>query len=657
MRPRALERQGGECSIAAARDALGQDVAVRGRVTKPRIFRRGGRRAVVRADLTDGAAKLPLIYFNQAWQHERLRQDAEAGHEVEFYGRIVETSGGPTLSSPKRATAERPLPDPGSIHPVYALTDGIGQDFLRALGRRAVERFSDAIAEPLPAELLRRLELPSLREAVREQSQPSSEAAFERARRRLAFERMLALQASFEEARRARAARRARVCAPAPARVERLLQRLPHRPTGAQVRVVGEITADLRRPRPMRRLLQGDVGSGKTLVAACAVAAVLETGGQAALLAPTELLAEQHYLGLSPWFEGLGERVVLLKGSLPTPERRARMRACAAGEVGLAIGTHALFSNPVRFKQLDLCVIDEQQRFGVAQKEALLDKGVDAHALLMTATPIPRTLALALYGDLDVSLLDEKPPGRGEVKTRIVSSEQRGRMLGFLARRMALGERVFWVCPRIEAAAAGSSSSTASADSAAAGESEEETAAAEAAFAGLAGGSLGRFGVELVHGRVDPEERARRVERFRRGEARLLVGTSIVEVGVDVPEATVMVIEGAERFGLSQLHQLRGRVGRGRGEAWCFLLGKHAALERMRLLEQTCDGFAIAEEDLVQRGMGDLDGVRQSGACVEELSDSFAERELVLAARALISDRADLRDHYLRRGARAPAVV
>jgi ATP-dependent DNA helicase RecG len=375
------------------------------------------------------------------------------------------------------------------------------------------------------------------------------------------------------------------------------------------------------------------VGSGKTLIGLHAALAVCLKGGQAALLAPTEILAEQHYLGLRAGLERAGLRTGLLTGSLPRDEQREARRALESGSIQVAVGTHALFAEGVRFARLDLAIIDEQQRFGVAQKRALLEKGRDVHLLLMTATPIPRTLALSLYGDLEQSVLDESPPGRGGVRTKVVSSSKRGRLLRFLAERLQEEERVFWVCPRIGA-------STDEARDENDDENESEVGAAEHAFAGLRR-SFDAFGVELVHGGVPSEERARRIGRFRTGEARLLVGTSVLEVGVDVPEATVMVIEGAERFGLAQLHQLRGRVGRGAKPAWCFLLGEAAGLERMRLLEATCDGFAIAEEDLRRRGMGDLAGLRQAGVNVEGLSDPFVDLELVRHARRLV--RADRR--------------
>jgi ATP-dependent DNA helicase RecG len=403
----------------------------------------------------------------------------------------------------------------------------------------------------------------------------------------------------------------------------------------------------------MRRLLQGEVGAGKTLVALAACAAVARAGGQAALLAPTELLCEQHAFGLAHALEGFGVRAALLTGSLRARERRLALEELASGRAGLAIGTHALFSPAVRFARLDLVVVDEQQRFGVAQKRALLEKGRDVHALLMTATPIPRTLALCFYGDLDTSLLGERPPGRGPLATRVVAEEGRAELVAFVAQRAEAGERVFWVCPRIEPDAPGEPDVLDEDE----GESRAETASAEAAFAALRAGPLAAFGVELLHGRVPAARRAQHVERFRSGASRVLVATSMVEVGVDVPEATVMIIEGAERFGLAQLHQLRGRVGRSPRPSWCFLVaGESSAEERLRFLERCGDGFAIAEEDLRRRGMGDLAGLRQAGENLEGLADPDLDFERVRRARELVRRDPALLRHYLALGRGADLV-
>ena len=361
--------------------------------------------------------------------------------------------------------------------------------------------------------------------------------------------------------------------------------------------------------------------------------AVARAGGQAAFLAPTELLAEQHYYGTRALFEAAGLPSVLLTGSLRAAERRRVEDELELGLASVAFGTHALFSDAVRYRELALAVIDEQHRFGVLQRRRLFEKGGDVHALYMTATPIPRSLALTVYGDLETSVLRELPPGRGELRTRWVQERDRPRMARLLDTRMAAGERVFWVCPRIETSEAGRG--------------------AEEAFEVIGEGPLAKHGVELVHGRMPGYERAATLARFRAGETKLLVGTTVLEVGVDVPEATVMVVEGAERFGLAQLHQLRGRVGRGPGDAWCLLLGRPSAEARLRLLERSHDGFELAEEDLRQRGMGDLLGLRQAGPSLEGLAGPAAsgagpDVELLLLARDLVQRDSAVYRAYLR---------
>ncbi|MEO0650368.1 MAG: helicase-related protein, partial [Planctomycetota bacterium] len=381
-----------------------------------------------------------------------------------------------------------------------------------------------------------------------------------------------------------------------------------------------------------RRLVQGDVGSGKTLIGVYAAAAVAAEGHQVAFMAPTELLAEQHHAGQNGLLERLGLRSALLSGSRPPAERRAVLAGLSAGEIDICFGTHALFSEGVEFASLALSVIDEQHRFGVGQRQRLLAKGRDVHALLMTATPIPRTLALTLYGDVDVSTLREKPPGRAGIRTRALPSKQIPRLMGFLAERLEAGQRAYWVCPRID--------------------DSEEGRGVESAHAWLMRSKLAGHGIELVHGRLPSEERAARVERFRSGASRVLVGTTVIEVGVDVPQATVIVIEGVERLGLAQLHQLRGRVGRGREESFCFLHGKRSAAERVGLLERCDDGFELSEHDLAARGMGDLTGMRQAGANGEGLDDEALEVGWVVRARDLIARDAILRQHYLARAGR-----
>ncbi len=601
----------------AARDAATARVRVRGTVRGKRLYRSGWRRSVLRVRIDDASGSLDLVFFNQPWLRERF----EIGQEIVCEGHFVDTGGG-ALRSPRLVAPDE---DPSVPMAQYPLTEGIGQEFLRGLCRAACERFAAELEEPVSAERLAEHALPPLPQAVRDVHLPRDRASFEAGRRRLALERLLALQARLA-ASSLDARGRAAAIAVGDGEFAALCARFPAPLTSGQLRAASEIRADLARSAPMRRLLQGDVGSGKTWVAAIACLVVAQSGRQAAFLAPTELLAEQHFQGLRRSFGELGLRTALLTGSLARAARRETQAELAGGRTQVVFGTHALLSSDVRFARLALAVVDEQHRFGVAQRERLFEKGRDVHALLMTATPIPRTLALTIYGDLDTSLLDEAPPGRGGVKTRRVPPDKVEGLREFLRERTALGERVFWVCPRIE------------------GEG-----GAEAAYARW---KEELDGVELVHGRLSALERAERLARFRSGASKLLVGTTVVEVGVDVPEATAIAIEGAHRLGLTALHQLRGRVGRGPRPAWCFLLGDDSAAARLAALESTSDGFAIAELDLAQRGMGSLTGVRQAGFNDEGLDEVALDVRLVELARSAVRADPALRARYASPDAR-----
>lgn len=621
------------------RDALrrkGEVVRVEGDIARAVLQRIGGKRSIVRATLRDGSGEVDLVFFNQPWMKEQLKP----GSRVVASGTLADVRG-PVINGPRLGTEERPLPAPGTLEPVYGGGEGVSSEALAGFIADALERFGDALEERLPAEFLERAEAPPLPEAARAMHMPRSAADHAHARRRFALEPILALQARVH-ARRARVRGRARAAVVTDATFDELGARFPFTLTPAQRKVGAEIRADLARTRPMRRLLQGDVGAGKTAVAALAAMVVCEAGGQVALMAPTEVLASQHAYGLTPLFEAAGLRTALLTGSLGQRERRQITEDLASGRIDVLFGTHALFSDDVRFRRLDLACIDEQHRFGVAQRARLAAKGADVHVLLMTATPIPRSLALTIYGDLDVSILDAAPPGRGGIRTRWARAAERRAMPRFLLDRIAAGEQIFWVVPRI-----GPSSQAAPADD----EPVQAGASAEARYENLeARPGFRAAGVELVHGRLPAEERAMRLDRFRRGEVATLVATTVVEVGVDVPNATVMVIEDAHRLGLAQLHQLRGRVGRGGADAHCLLLGDRKAEERFRLLERSRDGFELSEEDLRQRGMGDLLGLRQSGANLEGLVDPERDLDLLLAARELFQDRPDLIPAYANKG-------
>ncbi len=584
---------------------------IAGIVVSMRMFRQGGRRSTLRVAVKDESGQMDALFFNQPW----LRDLFSVGDEVELLGSLVNTKNGPALLTPRVARPDRSLPEPGALEPIYSLTEGVGQEYLRGLIHAALDRYGPDLQDCLSDDQLAALGFPKLSEAVQNLHKPASQLTYGEALSRLAFEGLLKLSAELHKRRLSRQSGRAlRVSVPGfeddnSAAVRALEQLFPFPFTGAQKRVIGELLADMASQVPMGRLIQGDVGSGKTAVALCASIAVVKSGAQVAFMAPTEVLAEQHFGGQRELLRKEGIDCCLLTGSIPAATRRKLLAGVLAGRPMVVFGTHALFSKDVAFGALGLCVIDEQHRFGVGQRERLAQVGSsvgvipDAHVLHMTATPIPRSLALVLHGDLDFAVIDEKPVGRGTVRTRWVRGAERRKIRGLLEERLDAGERAFWVLPRIDST-----------------EAERGGRGVVEVFDWLKDGPLARFGIELVHGRLQPEERRARFARFTAGESQLLIGTTVIEVGVDVPEATIIVIEDAERFGLAQLHQLRGRIGRGQGgDPWCLLLGQKSGEERFRLLESTQDGFVIAEADLEKRGMGDLAGVRQSGENLEGL--------------------------------------
>lgn len=622
LRPRRLEEVGPRVDIASAPEHVGRRITIEGSVSRARFVRTRGKRSLLRIAVRDETGTIDALFFNQPWMKNRL----PVAETVKLQGLVVDARGA-ALAHPRVESPERPLPEPGTLVPMYGLVDGIGQEFLRGLVHEARERCLDSVHDPVPAADLERLGLVDLASAVVELHAPTSFEAFGRALRRVGFEALLTLQARLATRERVELGRARAVTIDAEGHAE-LLGRFPFRPTNSQTSAFDALRRDLRRTRPMRRLLQGDVGAGKTLVGLYACMATARAGGQAAFLAPTEILAEQHYDGLRADWGPSGLRAALLTGSLSAAERKRVLAGLASGETDLVFGTHALFSDDVRYRRLATAVVDEQQRFGVAQRRRLLEKGDDVHLLLMTATPIPRTLALTLYGDLDTTVLSEKPAGRGVIRTRARVGGEPTEALEDLVGELEAGGRALWVLPRIESSDLGRG--------------------ATEVFEALRASELGSHGIELVHGRMDAADRARRLDRFRAGKARVLVSTTVIEVGLDVPSATFIVIEGAERFGLAQLHQLRGRVGRGERPATCYLFGAASAQERLRALEATHNGFAIAEEDLRLRGMGDLAGLRQAGENTEGLADPELDLELILAARDLVQRDAELRDEYAR---------
>ena len=582
-------------------DANGGEVLVMGVVQDaPKLSRFNGLTRVT-AYLWDDSGKLPLVWYNQPW----MMQNLPVGQTIMLFGRMGQSRGKPVLQNAQRVTEP-------CILPVYRAVKGIPAKSFREMMQQALEQVDDCCPETLPNDLRIRHQLCELNFAIRQAHFPLNVENLRLARRRLAFEQMLMYQAALGLLRGHKADGTALPIPPdAP---EKFWQTLPFPPTGAQKRVLEEIAADLRCDRAMSRLVQGDVGCGKTALAFGAIAMTCACGYQAAMMAPTEILARQHYESAKAMLEPLGIRCGLLIGSMRPKAKREAQEACANGEYQAVFGTHALISEKVAYQKLGLVVTDEQHRFGVMQRSTLQQKGKGAdgtkapHVLVMSATPIPRTLALILYGDLDVSIVDELPPGRTPVKTRVVPEEKRAGMYGFLRQEVLKGHQAYVVCPLVE-------------DS----EMMEDVRSAQATFDALKNGELSGLRVGLTWGAQPADEKAQVLSEFSAGNLDVLVSTTVIEVGVNVPNASVMVIENAERFGLSQLHQLRGRVGRGSAESWCFLLA--AENERLRILTQTNDGFIVAQKDLELRGPGDLMGTRQSG---EMMADFLLDGDVKL---------------------------
>lgn len=595
---------------------VGATVTIRGLVE--RHLPGAGEKRPYRVRLSDDTGFLTLVFFRgDARQVER---SLPQGSERLVSGEIGQFNGERQMTHPAWIG---PVDDSGRIarvEPIYPSVTGLSMKVLAKAVATAAARAPE-LAEWIDAALARKEGWGPFRDTLLAAHAPTGEADLAPeapARRRLAYDEAFARALMLELTAQAR---RRTPATPLPgdgARLDRLRAALPYVPTGAQERAVGDILKDMAKSHPMLRLLMGDVGSGKTLVAAFAMARAAEAGAQSALMAPTDLLARQHASGLAPLLALAGLRLEVLTGKTPAAAKAEILARLADGSVHAVCGTQALFQETTRFARLGLVVVDEQHRFGVSDRRRLIDKGAGAHMLAMSATPIPRTLALTVHGDMDVSRLDEKPPGRAPVTTRAMALDRVGDVVEAARRAMARDDRVYWVCPLV-------------ADSEAL-----DVAAAQDRFAGLKA-ALGD-GVVLAHGQMPAKARDAAMDAFRSGAARLLVATTIIEVGVDVPEASVMVIEHAERFGLAQLHQLRGRVGRGGKPGACILLYKAplgaTARARIDVLRATDDGFAIAEEDYRLRGAGDVMGLRQSGLPAFRLCDAFAHEDLLAISQA-----------------------
>ena len=588
----------------------GEECSIIGTITDSRIRRfRGSERGALKVVLSDTTGAIELTFFNVSpW----LARTLSAGKQVVVAGRVQQYLGRLTMTNPDWEYLDRELLNAGRIAPVYRLTEGVAQHTLRKLTWNVIEHWAHKQPDPLPAEIVSRAELLPYDKTLSQIHFPDSEAQLAAAQHRLAFDELLLLQLGVLRQRQAWQSATASPLAIADEAFLAFVNALPYRLTGAQVRALADIRADLNRDVPMNRLLQGDVGSGKTVVAAAAMLIAAQAGQQAALMAPTSILAEQHYRTISRLLAANHQppaasdqpptTIRLLQGSTPASEKEEIYDGLHSGEIKIVIGTHALIEGPVEFANLGLAVVDEQHRFGVAQRAALRGKGAarerSPHLLVMTATPIPRTLALTVYGDLDLSLLDEMPPGRQPIQTHILHANERERGYAFVRAQVQQGRQAFFIFPLVE-------------------ESEKiEAKAAVAEHARLQKEVFPELKLGLLHGRMKPDEKDEVMSRFRAGEFQILVSTSVVEVGVDVPNAGVILIEGANRFGLAQLHQFRGRVGRGEHRSFCLLVSdapNPRLDERLAAMEASQDGFVLAEKDLELRGPGDFLGTRQAG--------------------------------------------
>ncbi|MCS7233090.1 MAG: ATP-dependent DNA helicase RecG [Synergistetes bacterium] len=591
---------------------------------------------VIKALISDGTRKKAYaVWFNKDYVKKLL----SLGKEFLFYGKVVSKYGEIQIQDPEF----EPIEDVGELSvgkilPIYPLAGNLTQKILRSAVETALELLIPEIPEIIPQDILERNSLMPLTSALKEVHFPSSLELALKARDRLAFDELFLLQLFLALKMRDRKIESAPIFKVRGDLLREFWNRLPFTLTNAQKRAWREIQSDLSSGKPMNRLLQGDVGSGKTVIAIASMLLAVENGYQAVLMAPTEVLAEQHFWVLDQYLTPLGVKIGLLIGSLKDRTKKRILEELSNGETKVVVGTHALIQEGVEFKNLGLVIIDEQHRFGVMQRAALLKKGNSPHVLVMTATPIPRTLSLTIYGDLDVSVIDEMPPGREPVMTYWVTSKRREKVYEFVKNRVSQGEQAYVICPLIE---------------------ESDVLEAEAAtklFEELKATFLKDEKLGLLHGRMKIEEKESVMKAFKAGKIEVLVATPVVEVGIDVPNATVMVIENADRFGLSQIHQLRGRVGRGHKRSYCILLADpktEEARKRLSVIVSTTDGFKIAEEDLKLRGPGELCGVRQHGVTDFKVADILRDYDLLSIARneafSLVKESPDLKEYPILR--------
>ncbi len=571
----------------------------------PRLVRIRRGMELVKFRAVDNTGSVDITYFNQSYVKDAIQK----GETYVFYGKMELRGSKRSMANPVYEKEDDAGRTTGRIVPIYALSAGLVQKTVQQAVRQGLDECAEQVPDILPEAIRARNALAPARYAYENIHFPADFEALELARRRLIFEELFVLACALGMMRSERAQNDGRRFTAAD--TEEFFATLPYSPTGAQRRAVNEALCDMTSGAAMNRLLQGDVGSGKTLVAAALIWQTWKNGYMSAFMAPTEILAEQHYVNLSALLEPLGIRVYKLTGSMSAKDKRAVKGALAMGEVDLLVGTHALFSSDVEYTHLGLVVTDEQHRFGVGQRSALIGKGERAHVLVMSATPIPRTLALIIYGDLDVSILDELPPGRQKVSTFTVDESYRARLNGFIRKLVSEGRQVFVVCPMVEE----------NEDLALPMKSAEEHAK-ELSM------ELPELSIGCVHGKMKAKDKDEIMAAFAQGYIDVLVATTVIEVGVDVPNAALMIIENAERFGLSQLHQLRGRVGRGTHKSYCVLVSDSTSEEvkaRLKIMTRTNDGFKISEEDLRLRGPGDFFGSRQHGLPEMHVADLGAD--------------------------------
>ncbi|MBC8287492.1 MAG: ATP-dependent DNA helicase RecG [Nitrospinae bacterium] len=606
----------------------GEYVTLTGEVLSSGTIFMGRRKRVFEAIIQDetGIIRAKWFRFNETYMKEKFQT-----------GQKIILSGKPTLNNRSGLEIIHPETEQesgenvssleiGKIVPVYHVTDGLHLKSMRAIIKNVLDKYLPLAEEFLPDDLIQRHNFPSRSEALAKSHFPEQGSCLKEldafktpAQRRLVFEELFLIQLGLAfRKNRAGEERTGLVFKTRGELIKRFVKLLPFTLTGAQKKVLGEIMEDLEKEKPMNRLIQGDVGSGKTIVALTALLTAVDNGTQSALMVPTEILAEQHYLNIRPFCEKLGLELSLVTSSLKGKERQKYFEDIRTGKTHIVVGTHSLIQKEIQFKKLGLAVIDEQHRFGVMQREAIGKKGDHPHLLIMTATPIPRSLALTLYGDMDVSLLDEFPPGRQEIATNLFFENQRGKAYSIMEKQLQQGRQAFVVCPLIE-------------------ESESIDLKAAVTVFDYIQEHFPNFTACLIHGKLKKEERQSIMSRFLKKEIQVLVSTTVIEVGIDVPNATVMIIEHAERFGLAQLHQLRGRVGRGNHASHCLLMAYHPISEegqaRMKAMQNSGDGFVIAEEDLKIRGPGDFMGTRQSGVPLLKIANLLRDIQVLETAR------------------------